>query len=63
MRVIPSFIFSIIAYFMIGLQRTGGQFFVFLLTIFMSTVFGSAMCFLAAACIPMFGKFTFFSLK
>ncbi|CAF3674887.1 unnamed protein product [Rotaria socialis] len=54
MRVVPSVIFSIIAYFMSGLHRTAGQYFVFLLTIFMSTVFGSALCFLAAACIPMF---------
>ncbi|CAF1291615.1 unnamed protein product [Rotaria magnacalcarata] len=54
MRVVPSLIFSIIAYSMSGLHRTVGQFFVFLLTIFMSTVFGSALCFLAAASIPMF---------
>ncbi|CAF1249276.1 unnamed protein product [Adineta steineri] len=54
MRIIPSFIFSIIAYFMTGLQRTVSQYFIFLLTIFMSTVFGSAICFLVAACIPVF---------
>ncbi|UJR14432.1 hypothetical protein I4U23_001429 [Adineta vaga] len=54
MRILPSIIFSLIAYFMTGLQRTAGQFFIFLLTIFMASVFGSAMCFFIAATIPIF---------
>ncbi|CAM4892032.1 unnamed protein product [Rotaria socialis] len=45
MRAIPSVLFSVIAYFMTGLARTSGQFFVFLVTIFMACVFGSATCF------------------
>ena len=56
MRVIPSILFSLIAYFMTGLQRSAGQFFVFLLTIFMASVFGSALCFFIAASIPVFSK-------
>jgi hypothetical protein len=41
---------------MTGLQRTYAKFIVFLLTIFMANVFGSAMCFFIAASIPVFGK-------
>ncbi|CAF0809871.1 unnamed protein product [Adineta ricciae] len=48
MCVVPSLIFSLIAYYMTGLQRSFGQFFVFLLMIFISSVFGSAT-------IPIFG--------
>ncbi|CAF1542686.1 unnamed protein product [Rotaria magnacalcarata] len=59
MRIIPSIIFSLIAYFMTGLQQSGGQFFVFLLTIFMASVFGSATCFFISAIIDMFGKFIY----
>ncbi|CAF1485118.1 unnamed protein product [Adineta steineri] len=54
MRVIPSLVFSIICYFMIGLQRTTTKFLIFVLTIFMANVFGSAMCFFIAATIPVF---------
>jgi len=57
MRVIPSLIFSLLAYFMTGLQRSVGQFFVFFVTIFMSSVFGSATCFFISATIPIFGKY------
>ncbi len=56
MRVIPSLVFSVICYLMTGLQRTFDKFIVFLLTIFMANVFGSAMCFFIAASIPVFGK-------
>ena len=57
MRVIPSIVFSLIGYFMTGLQRTAGQFFVVLITIFMASVFGSAICFFISAAIPVFGKY------
>jgi hypothetical protein len=57
MRVIPSIVFSLIGYFMTGLQRTAGQFFVFLFTVFMASVFGSAICFFISAAIPVFGKY------
>ena len=56
MRAVPSFVFSLLAYFMTGLQRTAEQFFTFLLTIFMSAVFGSATCLFISASVPIFGK-------
>ena len=57
MRIIPSILFSIIAYFMTNLARTAGQFFTFLVTIFMCSVFGSSVGFFAAATVGNFGKF------
>ncbi|UJR32419.1 hypothetical protein I4U23_019881 [Adineta vaga] len=54
MRVIPSIVFSLISYFMVGLQKTATKFLIFLVTIFMANIFGSAMCFLIAASIPVF---------
>ncbi|CAF2087852.1 unnamed protein product [Rotaria magnacalcarata] len=45
LRALPSILFSLIAYFMIGLRRTVVQFFIFLVTIFMASVFGAAVCF------------------
>ncbi|CAF4919808.1 unnamed protein product [Rotaria sp. Silwood1] len=54
MRAIPSIIFSLLAYFMTGLQRSAGHFFVFLLTIFMASIFGSAICFFISATIHTF---------
>ncbi|CAF3591918.1 unnamed protein product [Rotaria socialis] len=54
MRVIPSIIFSIICYIMMGLQNDIGKFFVFFVTIFMANVFGSATCFFVAASISVF---------
>ncbi|CAF1991638.1 unnamed protein product [Rotaria magnacalcarata] len=54
MRVLPAVLFSVISYFMIGLTRTGGQFFIYLLTVFMTSLFGSALCFFIAATIPVF---------
>jgi ATP-binding cassette, subfamily G (WHITE), member 2 len=56
MRVVPSILFSLISYFMTGLQRTASQFFVFLVTVFMASVFGSSVGFFMAATISSFGK-------
>lgn len=56
MRVMPSILFSVITYFMTGMTRTVAQFFIFLLTIFMAGLFGSAMCFFVSATISVFGK-------
>jgi len=56
MRLIPSIIFSIITYFMAGFQLSADRFFIYLLTIFLSTVFGSSVCFFVASSIPIFGK-------
>jgi len=55
MRIMPSFIFSIITYPLTGFQRSIIRFLIFFVTIFVSSVFGSAMCFFIAACIPVFG--------
>ncbi len=64
MRLIPSIIFCIITYFMVGFQLSASRFFVYLLTIFLSTVFGSSTCFLVASSIPVFGmKKTFIYFK
>ncbi|CAF3193044.1 unnamed protein product [Rotaria socialis] len=54
MRVIPTILFSIISYFMMGLSRTISQFFIFLLTIFIASLFGSAMCFFISAITSIF---------
>ncbi|CAF2508741.1 unnamed protein product [Rotaria sp. Silwood2] len=54
MRFIPSIIFSVITYFMTGFQLSTNKFFIYLLTIFMTTVFGSAICFFVASFIPIF---------
>ncbi|UJR24857.1 hypothetical protein I4U23_006226 [Adineta vaga] len=54
MRLIPSIIFSIITYFMTGFQVSINRFLIYLLTIFISTVFGSAICFFVASFIPIF---------
>jgi ATP-binding cassette subfamily G (WHITE) protein 2 len=56
MRLIPSIIFSIITYFMAGFQLSAKRFFIYLLTIFLSTVFGLSTCFFVASLIPIFGK-------
>ncbi|CAF1110345.1 unnamed protein product [Adineta ricciae] len=54
MRVIPTCVFAMIAYPLMGFQRSFNRFFTFFITIFLSSVFGSALCFLIAACIPVF---------
>ena len=59
MRIIPSIIFSLLTYFLMGLQQGDGRFFVFLITVLMMTFFGSALCFLVAATIPTFRKFEY----
>lgn len=41
---------------MTGLARTGGQFFIFLATVFMASVFGSAICFFVSTLATTFGK-------
>ncbi|CAM4957970.1 unnamed protein product [Rotaria socialis] len=53
-RVIVSILFSLIVYFMTGLERDIGKFGVFLITIFMASLFGSSMCLLVAATVRLF---------
>jgi len=55
-RIIPSVLFSIIVYFMIGFQQLAEKFFIFLFCIFMSTLSGCALCFFASASVEVFGK-------
>ena len=57
MRIFPSFVFTIITYPLAGFQRSIVRFLVFFLTIFVSSVFGSSLCFFIAACIPVFGNY------
>ena len=54
----PAILFSIIAYFMTGLNQTVNKFFIFMLTIFMATIFGSAARFLVSASISIFGEYS-----
>lgn len=56
-RLPPSVTFSLLAYFMMGLQRTAVKFFIFLSTVFAISVFGSALCFFLATATPTFGKY------
>ena len=56
LRAIPSFLFSIIAYFMTGLARSTPQFFIFLITIFTASVFGAAVSFFISTLVSTFGK-------
>jgi ATP-binding cassette subfamily G (WHITE) protein 2 len=56
MRLVPSIIYSSITYFMAGFQLSTNRFLIYFLTIFLSTVFGSAICFFVASCIPIFGR-------
>ncbi|CAF1062043.1 unnamed protein product [Adineta ricciae] len=55
LRLIPSMIFSIIVYFMIGFQQTLAKFFIFYLAIFTTTTCGAAFCFLLSASVEVFG--------
>ncbi|CAF4888759.1 unnamed protein product [Rotaria sp. Silwood1] len=54
MRVIASFIFAIFAYRLTDFQRSINRFLIFFLTIFINSIFGSAVCFFISACIPVF---------
>ncbi|CAF1570157.1 unnamed protein product [Rotaria magnacalcarata] len=63
LRVIPSMLFALITYFMTGFARTASQFFIFLLAIFIANMFGSAICFFAAASIGVFCKIPLFELN
>ncbi|CAM4863603.1 unnamed protein product [Rotaria socialis] len=48
-RIVSSILFSLIAYFMTGLEQSAGQFFGFLVTVFMTSAFGSAICLFVSA--------------
>ncbi|CAF0844811.1 unnamed protein product [Didymodactylos carnosus] len=49
MRVIPSFLFTVVVYFMVGLQNRFDKFFMFLLTTCLTMFCGCALCFAVSA--------------
>ncbi|CAM4845641.1 unnamed protein product [Rotaria magnacalcarata] len=55
LRTIPSLTFSIVVYFMMGLQRTAAKFFIFFFFIWLTTICSSALCFLVSASVRNFG--------
>jgi ATP-binding cassette subfamily G (WHITE) protein 2 len=56
LRTIPSILFSVIAYFMIGFQRTVVKYFIFFFGIFCTTICASSLCFFVSASVRVFGK-------
>jgi ATP-binding cassette subfamily G (WHITE) protein 2 len=54
MRIIPLIAYSIIVYFMTGLQMEPGKFFLFFLTLFLTTICASAIAFAASATVGVF---------
>ncbi len=56
LRTIPSILFSVIAYFMLGFQRTVVKYFIFFFGIFSTTICASSLCFLVSASVRVFGK-------
>ena len=56
MRIIPSILFSVIVYFMIGFQVSAAKFFVFFLGIFATVICASSLCFFISASVRVFGR-------
>jgi len=56
LRTIPSLLFSVIAYFMVGFQRTAAKYFIFFFGIFSTTICSACLCFLVSASVQVFGK-------
>jgi ATP-binding cassette subfamily G (WHITE) protein 2 len=56
LRTIPSILFSVIAYFMIGFQRTAAKYFIFFFGILSTTICASSLCFLVSASVQVFGN-------
>ncbi|KAJ8318279.1 hypothetical protein KUTeg_003370 [Tegillarca granosa] len=54
MRFIPVSIFAVVVYFMLGLQMDVGKFFIFLLTLFMTTLAASGLAFFFSATVRIF---------
>jgi ATP-binding cassette, subfamily G (WHITE), member 2 len=55
LRTIPAIGFSLIAYFMMGFQRTVEKFFIFLLGVWITSICSSALCFFVSASVRNFG--------
>lgn len=56
LRLIPSILFSIISYFMIGFQRTLEKYLIFLLGVYMTGICSSSLCFFISASVQVFGQ-------
>ena len=56
LRTIPAILFSIIVYFMIGLQRTAAKFFVFFFCIWLTSICSTALCFFVSASVQNSGS-------
>jgi len=54
MRLLPLCGFAVITYFMIGLQIDVAKFFIFFLTLFLTTLCGTAVCFTISASVRVF---------
>ncbi|CAF2953683.1 unnamed protein product [Rotaria sp. Silwood2] len=55
LRTIPSVLFSVIAYFMIGFQQTVTKYFIFFFGILTTTFCSSSLCFVISASVQVFG--------
>ncbi|CAF3391299.1 unnamed protein product [Rotaria sp. Silwood1] len=55
LRTIPSVLFSVIAYFMIGFQQTFTKYFIFFFGILTTTLCSSSLCFVISASVQVFG--------
>ncbi|CAM4785821.1 unnamed protein product [Rotaria magnacalcarata] len=55
LRTIPAIVFSIVSYFMMGLQRTAEKFFMFFFFIWLTSICASTLCFLVSATVRNFG--------
>jgi ATP-binding cassette subfamily G (WHITE) protein 2 len=53
-RLMPLCVMTIITYFMMGLQVDAGRFFVFFLTLFLTAICGSAICFAVSASVRVY---------
>lgn len=56
LRTIPAVGFSLISYFMMGLQMSAEKFFIFLFCIWLSSTCASTLCFFVSASVSNFGK-------
>ncbi|KAK2560544.1 Broad substrate specificity ATP-binding cassette transporter ABCG2, partial [Acropora cervicornis] len=54
LRIVPITVFSLIAYFMIGLDRDVDKFFIFTLTLLLASLCASSVAFFVSACIRTF---------
>lgn len=63
MRSAVSIAFSSISYFLVGFQRDINKFFIFLVTMFFASTFGSTVCLFASASVNHYGMFNIFYFR